>query len=310
MFSDILIKIKVMRLPFVTASVIPYLIGAAFVFRTEGSPIFHFRFFLGLCAVVCCHLGANVFNEYFDAKSGNDWQDVREHVFFGGSKVIQKGLLREEEVFRIGMVLAAVAASSVIALQFLIPDVPIVLFGCGILAAAFFYSAPPLKLVYRGFGEFVIFILFGTAIVAGAYTILTQRLFGLREIILSLPISFLVTAILYVNEVPDYWNDKNVAKNNWVVLSGPNVTWMGYLALISGSFVSVIVCVLWDILPAVSLGLLPLFGIFIRPVLILKNGSRDLEKLKVSSALTIFGHTLIGFGLILTLVLSSRFYSA
>lgn len=293
-----------MRLPFVTASIIPFLIGAAYVFRAEHISIFNTRFLLGLLAAVSGHIGANILNDYFDSKSGNDWQDRRKHIFFGGSKVIQDGLMSEREVFRAGASFIALSAMCIMALQIMIPNIPIIVFGFFILILAYSYTAPPLKLVYRGWGEPVIFVLFGTAIVTGAYTLLTMRYFGVREILLSFPIAFLVTAILYVNEVPDYQSDKNAGKRNLVVRIGPAGAWRGYIMLIVGAFISIIVCVIKNILPVSSLLTLPIFMIYFEAVSILKREYHDLERLKAASLRTIAGHALIGTGLIAALLFS------
>ena len=295
--------IKLMRLPFLSASVIPYFIGAAYCLRKGYTDIINIRFFLGLCAVIFAHIGANILNDYFDSKSGNDWQDRNEHIFFGGSKIIQKGLLSEKEVFKIGVIFILVSALSIILLQIIIRNIPIVLFGAFILFLAVSYSAPPLKLAYRGLGEAVIFILFGNAVVAGSYTILTKTCFGLNELLLSLPISFLVTAILYCNEVPDYQIDKNVHKDNLVVRIGLKFACWGYLFLVLGAFLSIILCAALKILPVSSLFLLFLFLLFIKPFVLIKKEDHNLERLKIASKFTIIGHGLVGLGLICLLIL-------
>lgn len=304
MQSKFAVKIKLMRLPFVAASIIPYLIGAGYVFRGGQFNIFNIRFFIGLCAVVCGHIGANIFNDYFDSKSGNDWQDPREHLFFGGSKIIQKGLLGEKEVFRTASAFMIASALFVVALQVMLPKIPIVIFGACVLILAFFYTSPPLKLVYRGWGELAIFILFGTAIVTGSYVILTGKYFGIREILLSLPISFLVTAILYSNEVPDYPVDRASGKNNLVVRIGPAKAWLGYFLLILGALASMIICVVMRILPAISLPALILFALYAKPLRLIKEKFNDIELLKNASRLTIMGHALIGAGMICALFAS------
>ncbi|MBF0494204.1 MAG: prenyltransferase [Candidatus Omnitrophica bacterium] len=295
----ILIRIKLMRLPFVMASVIPFLIGAGYVHHFNHFNIFNIFCALGLLCATCSHIGANVFNDYFDSKSGNDWQDKREHIFFGGSKIIQNGLMREKEVFRFASFFIILAALSVIALQVLIPGIPIILFGVLILFLAVSYSAPPLKFAYTGWGELVIFILFGPASVLGAYTILTGKYFGMKEILVSFPIAFLVTAILYANEVPDYNIDKNVNKKNLIVRTSPKIAWIGYIVLILGSAISLLACIYVGSAPKQMLFILPLYLIYIKPLMVIKNEFGDIERLKIASKLTITGHTLIGLGLTL-----------
>ena len=290
--------IKLMRLPFLSASLIPYFIGAAYCLRKENIEILNTRFFIGLVAVVSAHIGANVFNDYFDSKSGCDWQDKTEHVFFGGSKIIQKGFLSEKEVFKVGAIFIFLSALSVVLLQIIINNIPIILFGIFILFLAIFYSAPPLKLAYRGLGELVIFILFGSAIVAASYTILTKEYFGLNQILLSLPISFLVTAILYCNEVPDFKIDKNAGKKNLVVRTGLRTAYLGYLLLILGASLSIIICIILGLFPFKAIFLLLLFSLFIKPIILIKNEFNDFKRLKIASRLTIIGHGLVGLATI------------
>lgn len=297
-------KLAILRLPFVTASVIPFLIGAAYVFRTEHINVFNIRFFLGLFAGVFGHIGANILNDYFDSRSGGDWQDLRNHIFFGGSKAIQNGFVTEKEAFVIGAAFMALAALCLSGLQILIPNIPILLFGLFIIILAYEYTAPPLRLVYRGWGELVVFVLFGTAIVAGAYTVLTLRYFGIREILLSFPIAFLVMGILYANEVPDHQSDKKVGKRNIVVRIGAENAWIGYVIIVAGTFLSILLCVIMNILPVSSLLTLLMAAVFINPAMIIKRDYMDIEKLKISSKGTIAGHMLVGIGLIATLVFS------
>lgn len=294
-----------MRLPFLSASIIPYLIGAAYVFYKGDTDIFTVRFFIGLCAVIFSHIGANILNDYADSKSGNDWIDKNEHIYFGGSKVIQNGIFAEKQVFKIGSIFIILAVMMIVLLQCIITNIPIILFGVFILFLAVSYSLPPLKFAYRGIGEFVIFMLFGSVIVAGAYTIITMKYFDLFVIVLSFPISFLVTAILYCNEVPDYEVDEKVGKNTIVVCIGLKNAYWGYCFLIIGVFMSIILCVLLDILPVVSLFLLFAVGIYIKPFLLIKNMYNDIEKLKIASKLTIMGHSIIGIGIIFILFFST-----
>ncbi|MBF0217235.1 MAG: prenyltransferase [Candidatus Omnitrophica bacterium] len=298
--------LMVMRLPFITASAIPFFIGAGYVhyiMRFNNFNVFNLEFFLGLCAAVVSHLGANVFNNYYDSLSGNDLIDSRDHIFFGGSKVILRKLLSEKEVFWTGVFLMGIVGLCVAILQIRIPHIPIVLFGLAIGVLAICYTAPPLKLTYRGLGELVIFILFGPAIVCGAYTVITKQLFGIPEILLSCPMGFLVAAILYGNEVPDHDVDKKAGKNTIIVKITPKAAWIGYLFLILGAAVSIIICVFAGIMPTAALFTLPIFLIFKNPLSIIKTDYNDIEKLKIAAKGTIMGQTLVGIALAIVLFL-------
>ncbi|MBF0252714.1 MAG: hypothetical protein HQL29_02765, partial [Candidatus Omnitrophica bacterium] len=63
--------VKLTRLPFATASVIPFLIGAFYASKTFGVELINIKFILGVTAVLSAHLSANIFNDYYDTKSGN-----------------------------------------------------------------------------------------------------------------------------------------------------------------------------------------------------------------------------------------------
>src|SRR5688500_15078906 len=79
------------RLPFLTATLVPVLVGTA-VAAWEGS--FHLlRFVLALLGAACFHVGTNVANDYFDHLSGADEANPTPTPFSGGSRVIQQGLV-------------------------------------------------------------------------------------------------------------------------------------------------------------------------------------------------------------------------
>ncbi|MCX5701432.1 MAG: 1,4-dihydroxy-2-naphthoate octaprenyltransferase, partial [Candidatus Omnitrophica bacterium] len=63
--------IRALRLPFLFASVLPFVFGSLIQkhnFNLSG-------FLWGLIAVIGAHLSANLINDYADSKSGVDWQD-------------------------------------------------------------------------------------------------------------------------------------------------------------------------------------------------------------------------------------------
>src|SRR5918997_6532453 len=74
------------------------------------------------------------------------------------------------------------------------------------------YTAPPLKLVYRGLGEITTAVGFGPLMLLGAYVVQSQGIVTLEPIVASLPIAILVALILYVNEVPDRPADARTGK--------------------------------------------------------------------------------------------------
>ena len=62
--------VRALRFPFITASVLPFVLGSLI----ERGDFSFVKFFLGLIAVVCAHLSANLINDYADSKSQAVWR--------------------------------------------------------------------------------------------------------------------------------------------------------------------------------------------------------------------------------------------
>ena len=69
------------------------------------------------------------------------------------------------------------------------------------------YTAPPLRLKYRGLGLPVVFVLMGPPMVEGAFYVVTGHV-SLAAFAVSIPIGCLVAAILHGNE----WRDIALTK--------------------------------------------------------------------------------------------------
>lgn len=287
--------LRALRLPFTSVSVLPFIFGSLL-----ARPDFNiFRFFWGLIAVVSTHLSANLINDYADSKSGADWKDRNFYKFFGGSKLIQERILTEQFYRNLAISLALLAIFSVIVLGLVLKTASIFAFYALILLLGWSYSTKPLQFSYRRLGEVIIFILFGPALVMGAYFIQTANFPTLEGFILALPFGFLTTAILYANEIPDFFEDKDAAKLNWVSLLGPQKAFILYYLLMGLAFISIILGILGGYLSWLSF----LSLLFILPALkaarILQEHFADKKKLVESSKLTIAVHTLVSIVLIL-----------
>jgi len=100
--------IRAFRLPFLSASILPFIFGSLIKrgnFNLVG-------FLLGLVAASTTHLSANLLNDYADAKSGVDWRDRNFYKFFGGSKLIQEKVLSESFYLCAAVIFALLAGVS------------------------------------------------------------------------------------------------------------------------------------------------------------------------------------------------------
>lgn len=282
--------VRALRLPFITASIIPFLAGTLL----QTDPLNYFRLILGLVAVAATHLGANLINDYADSKSGADWQDKKFYGFFGGSKLIQENIFSEQFYLKAAQGLFAIAFLAVIGLSILGADLKIIGLFLLILFLGVSYSYGPLKFSYRCLGEIIVFILFGPAVVMGAYFIQTNIFPTIDGFLLSLPFAFLITGILIANEVPDLREDIKAVKFNLIGVVGVKKAYMLYYGVMGLGLGFVLVNIFINTLSFVSLSvflLLPLIG---KAGGILKNSYADKTKLVNSSKLTIIAQTVIG----------------
>jgi len=286
--------IRALRLPFLSASILPFIFGSLIKKDNFNS----LGFFLGLIAVAATHLSANLINDYADSKSGADWQDLNFYKFFGGSKLIQEKILPEKFYLRAAVIFALIATLCVILLSFVLKSIFVFIIYSAIIILSWLYSEKPLQFSYHRLGEIFIFILFGPALVMGGYFIQTGIFPDLRSFLVSVPFGLFTTAILFANEVPDFLDDKKAGKLNWVSISGPKKAFLLYYLLMGLAFsVILLIVVLGYLKPWAFLAF-----IFILPVVkagvILKNYPFDKAHLVDSSKLTIAAQTLASLVLI------------
>lgn len=233
-----------LRLPFVTASIVPLLLGTAIAWATTGVFLWNI-FLLTLFGGVCIHLGANVANDYWDYRQGSDNINI-EYIrpFTGGSRTIQEGFLSPREVLAGSLIIFSIGAIIGLYLTFTRGFFILILGFLGIFLA-FFYTAPPFKFVSRGIGEIVIGICFGIFLTLGAFFTQTQIL-AWEPIIMSLPIALLVSGILYINEFADFVADRDAGKHTLVVRLGRKRAAKLYVALLVLVYLIVVFAVIFN----------------------------------------------------------------
>ncbi|MBW7957205.1 MAG: prenyltransferase [Deltaproteobacteria bacterium] len=212
-------------------------------------------FALSMLAALLCHSGMNTLNDYYDSKNGAD--DLNRNAltpFTGGSRLIQRGLMTQGETLALG---TALVAAGGLTGAYLALTVSPVLFVIGLLgvASGYFYSAPPLFLAGRGLGELTVGLTFGLLTVLGAFVAQTGSI-GLGPVIASLPLSFLIAAILFVNEFPDFEADRAAGKRTLVVRLEPQRARWGLVFLLAMAYASIVAGVFLGPLPSWSLSAL------------------------------------------------------
>ncbi len=226
------------RAPFLTATIVPVLIGGAWVAAQGTAGAFPWGLFLlALVGGIALHVSANTFNDYFDWRSGTDAANNDYFLpFTGGSRSLELRIIGERGL--LGVALSASLVAALVGLALLSVHGPAVLiFGVIGLFAALFYTAPPLRLVARrGMGELLVGLCFGPLMTAGTVFAMTGQVAPV-DFLIGLPIGLLTSAILWINEFPDMAADIATGKIHLVAVLGKEAARWGYLALLAGAFV-------------------------------------------------------------------------
>jgi 1,4-dihydroxy-2-naphthoate octaprenyltransferase len=282
------------RAPFLTATIVPILIGAAWaVARGLAVPFPWGVFALVLFGGVAMHISANTFNDFFDWTSGTDPANNAYLLpYTGGSRAIELGLISEKGLLRVAVAALGLAVAAGLALL-LVRGPALLPFGLIGAFCVYFYTAPPLRLAARkGLGELVVGLNFGPLMVAGTSFALTSQLSWV-DFFAGLPIGLLTTAILWINQIPDAPSDELTGKHNLVVLFGTRRARWGYVLLLLGAFGSALAGVLTGAFPTgllLMLGSLPL-AVYATVFLFRHYADRTLVK---ANAATVQLHLLAG----------------
>ncbi|MCK9558874.1 MAG: 1,4-dihydroxy-2-naphthoate octaprenyltransferase [Candidatus Marinimicrobia bacterium] len=295
--------LKAYRAPFLTASIAPVILGTSVAWY-ETSQFNIIIAILAFFGAIFGHLGANIFNDYYDHLTGNDDNNPDFTPFSGGSRMIQRGILSPSQIACAGIAAFLVATLIGVILVIYTHNYALIIFGIIGIALGYLYTALPVKLVYRGLGELTIFLAFGPVTVAGAYFVQTGRLSPLI-FLASIPAGLLVMLILYVNEILDENADRRADKNTIVVkIADPIRALRLYriiMYIIAGWIITLSVVGYYPYFSLIVLILLPKF---IRVIKLSKKPFSDIKEILPLSANT------IGFQFLLTVVWAASFVLA
>jgi len=295
------VYIKALRAPFLAGSLVPVIIGSSFAILEKQFVLI--PFLITVLGVGAIHLGANLLNDYYDAR-GTDPINVRLTPFSGGSRVIQ-----EKEISP-GIVWVMSACFFTIGLAcgiWLTISGRVLVLGIGLLgiAAGWSYSSPPLQFMSRGFGEIVIFFAFGPLITFGTHYVMSGHLSWLA-FALGIPQGLLITGVIWINQFPDYQADKEVGKKNLVVRLGPNISRYLYCFILLFAFIAIIFLVAFAGISYLIMITFISFPLAVKAMTVLWKEYLSHTGLIPAQALTI--QTLIAQGLLLSLgLILSRF---
>jgi 1,4-dihydroxy-2-naphthoate polyprenyltransferase len=144
--------VRLARLRFLLYNVLPVGLGVA-VSVHQGHPLSLRWYAVAQLFAWTVHVMTHYCNEYFDLEA--DRANVYHTPWTGGSRALVDGLVAPVVSLGTAFVLWA-AATLLIAVM---PTWPVRLLAVGTVALAWFYTAPPLRLNYRGLGEVTVAVI-------------------------------------------------------------------------------------------------------------------------------------------------------
>lgn len=245
--------IKLGRLHFLAAGFLTYLMGVLLAVTLFN--VFSWdRFILGYAVLLPAHLMVNYSNDYFDMEV--DQYTVSQ--FSGGSGVLLKHpelknftLYFSISMLAISLTLGLIFSYFYNSLVFLILTVAGNLLG-------WFYTAPPLKLSYRGWGELA--TIFSGFLIPGLGFAAISGVINYQFLIFSVPIMLFYVLFILSVEVPDRNADKIGGKNTFLVRFG--LTSASVLMVVASSLATISFLVIpRDLFYPLNLSILALLSI-------------------------------------------------
>jgi 1,4-dihydroxy-2-naphthoate octaprenyltransferase len=154
---------KMVRAQFLSSIIAPILAGTFLAVSINGE-IAILQFIIVLIIGIGLHIATNVYNDIYDTIQGTDKVNVHRNENSGGSGVLldRPDLMgKMYSLARAGLLMALIGS---VALTFLTDrELWPYIWGLYLLSAFFskYYTAPPFKLSYRGFGEVSVWFAFG-----------------------------------------------------------------------------------------------------------------------------------------------------
>lgn len=207
--------IKLTRMPIVLAVIPIFLIGVLFAIRT-GAEFSILNFFWGFSILFIIEIATSFANDYFDYETD---KHNNQFGFSGGSGVLLNNpeLLPFAKWASISLFILALCLTVIFVQVYSFPIWTIAYIGVAVFFC-WFYTAPPFRFVYRGFGEIPHFLA-GIMFPGWGYLILTKTI-SLDLLIFAIPFGFLGLTVILNFEIPDMEADIHGGKHNLIVRKG------------------------------------------------------------------------------------------
>jgi 1,4-dihydroxy-2-naphthoate octaprenyltransferase len=276
--------------------------GLIALVEIPGLELSLFRFVLAGIGCMTAHAGANLLSDYYDFKTRVDRKGT-----FGSSGLLVGGIMSPNQILRGAWVALVIAGIIGAYFVFVAPNgaflIWLILIG-GLLGV--FYTAKPFELKYHALGDLAVFVSFGPAMVLGAYFVQAHH-FSWKPVLYSIPIGFLVDAILHSNNLRDIVNDGVVKIKTVPILIGEKWAKVMYQALVFGAYFITLLLVLFGGLTPFALLVFLSLPLAVKVVNMVRHkDSVPAERFAMIDAATAQIH--LAFGLLMVIGLVLRYF--
>jgi 1,4-dihydroxy-2-naphthoate octaprenyltransferase len=290
--------LKTMRAPFLQVTFVPVVLGAVLAFQIAHA--FNLAtFLLTLLGASLIHIATNMFNDYFDFKSGNDLEVKHQNPFAGGGRILTANLVKPSTHLLVSSLCLLFGCLIGLYLIFAFSLPYLFILGLVGVVSSYFYVGPPFRFAYRGIGELIVGINFGPIMTLGTYYVQTGSL-AWEPLFASIPIGLLVAAILWINEFPDMDADSAVGKKTLVLRLGYARSIAVYIGMVVAAYILLTVYALlsaFSLVPITSLAsLVALLSLplALKAVKVLRANYKDPHAIIPANANTVFLHLAFG----------------
>ena len=198
--------------------------------------------FLVTIAGILAQSGANLVNDYFEGSFRYYRPSGRKIKFLGVTRTYF-------DVYVFLWAMSCFGLASLIGLYLIyISDYRMLIIGFIGVFVAYAYTGEPFVFKRKGLGVPISFITMGPLMVLGAAFPFTQSL-DIEPILLSLPASFIIPALMLSNEMRDYQRDSNLSLGTLSVRLGSTFSKYLYRFLVFGAYVLTVIYVILDFYP-------------------------------------------------------------
>ena len=174
------------------------------------------KFIIGYSALFAAHLSVSYSNDYFDV----DVDKLQKPTYFSGGTgvlITNPELRKFSKNFSLTLIVLSIILATVTTLIFNLSPIFLLLILSGNLLG-WYYSAPPIKLSYRGLSEFAT-VLTGFIVPGIGYVILMGKL-DAAFLIFAIPLMLYELLFIINVEIPDLEVDSSGGKKNLIVVYG------------------------------------------------------------------------------------------